>query len=445
MSPVDLSDMDGSTALETMLARFKDPRGQARISFGLDRIRIALDRLGDPQNLIPPAIHIAGTNGKGSVASFLRFMAQACDLSAHVFTSPHLVRVNERIRIAGRLVGDVELAEALAAVYKAHDDLTYFEGLTAAGYRLFARYPADFSVIETGAGGLLDSTNVMKMPAVTLFTHISKDHERMFGTSDIAEIARTKAGIMRSGVPAVVAYQDEPAYSVLLSEAAHIGAPVYAMGRDFDAHWDGDAFVFEDEQGVIRTPWLGLAGAYQLHNAAAACAAMRLLKLSHLDAQDMAAGLREAHWPGRLQTLEEGPLTRGLDARIVIDGAHNPEAARWLGEALDREKEDYGNPPAIVFAIQASKDAAAMLRHIAPRAGYFVTCPLPSAGQEGGGGADPHELSLIAEDLGVHTSAAPSVEDAFKLVAASGAKTIYVCGSLYLSGAVLRMNDQIVD
>lgn len=441
MAPPD----DGASELNARLGLFLDPRGRADIKFGLERIKAALAKLGDPQNRIAPAVHIAGTNGKGSVSAFLRYMADECGLAAHVFTSPHLIRVNERIRIAGRLVEDDELSDALEAVHEAGPDLTYFEALTAAGFKLFCEHEADLCIIETGAGGELDSTNVMNAPAACAITHISMDHERMFNARSLEDIARTKAGIMRRDVPVAISTQSIGAQNVLLQTAADKCAPAYLMERDFTAWWEDGAFIYEDEFGRLRAPWLGLAGAHQLMNAAVACAAMRRLNLQAATPEAMSAGLRETRWPARMQALGDGPLTRGLAARVVVDGAHNPAGAGVLGAEIARAAHSDGESPAVLFAVQGAKDAAAMLAEIAPRAGFFVTCPLPSAGQEGGAGADPHALALMAEDLGAHAHAAPSVEDAFKLIAASGAKTVFVCGSLYLAGAVLALNEEMVD
>ena len=442
MSPADDVVSD---PLSQRLSRFLDPRGRTDIRFGLERITAALQTLGNPQDKIVNPIHIAGTNGKGSVAAFLRFMVQEAGLTAHVFTSPHLVRVNERIRIAGRLVTDDALVEALDAVHAANADLTYFEALTAAGFKLFAERNADVSVIETGAGGKLDSTNVMHAPAACIITHISRDHERMFGTNDVKEIACTKARIMRSNVPVFIAEQDSAPRDALLQAACDIGAPARYMGRDFTAQWRDEVFHFEDEQGTLRTPWLGLTGEHQLANAAVACAALRSLRLPELTTDNMAAGLRETRWPARLQTLRDGPVTRKLGARVIVDGAHNPAAAQSLAREMTRIALGDGVKPAVIFAVQGVKDASAMLGHLVDGADFFVTCPLPSAGQEGGAGEDPQSLALMIENLHAHGCATASLDDALSMVAASGAKTVFICGSLYLAGAVLALNGEMPD
>ncbi len=430
--------------LSQALSQFLDPRGRTDIRFGLDRIKSALAAVDNPQDKIPPAIHVAGTNGKGSVAAFLRFMAEACGLGAHVFTSPHLQRVNERIRISGRLVEDAELVDVLDRVYETGVDLTYFEALTAAAFVLFARTRADLSIIEVGAGGKLDSTNVMKRPAVCAITQIARDHEKMFGTTSITEIARTKAGVMRAGVPVVIMQQHPRPLEALLAAAKAVRAPVLLEGEHWTANWAGDAFVYEDERGQVRAPWLGLAGEHQRANAGVACAALRSVAGLALTPEAQAAGLRETSWPARLQTLASGPITRDLKAPVVIDGAHNPAGAATLAAEMAR-REAPGRRNVVIFAAQGAKDVTGILKAIAPETGYFIACPLPSAGQEGGAGEDPHALSLIAEDFGMQASAAASIEDAFKLAAAADPGVVYVCGSLYLAGKVLEMNDERID
>lgn len=444
--------------LEEALARFLDPRGRTDIRFGLERISAALKVLGNPQDNIPPAIHIAGTNGKGSVAAFLRHMAEACDLGVHVFTSPHLIRVNERIRLCGRLVENHELTQALERVHGAGEDLTYFEALTAAGFLLFSKTAADLSVIEVGAGGALDSTNVMTAPGVCVITSIGRDHEAMFGTTDILEIARTKAGIMRRDVPVVIAEQTPNVRDVLLEAAGKAGAPVLLAGEDWTTHWDAGAFVYEDAHGMVRAPWLGLAGAHQRINAGAACAALRALALKSVTSEAMSQGLRETVWPARMQELAAGPVTSTLKARVIVDGAHNPPAARKLADAMQAtmqaveqpahssKKSAGSNKPAVLIAMQANKDARQIIEAIAPQADFVVACSLPSSGgQEGGKGAEPEVLAELAEEAGAHAMVAETLDDALHLLAAAGFAQVYVCGSLYLAGEIIARNGETVD
>ncbi len=434
-------------SVKAALAAFTDPRGRVDIRFGLDRIKQALSILGDPQNQLPPTIHIAGTNGKGSVAAFLRAIGEASDLGVHVFTSPHLVRVNERIRLNGRLVADDELVAALERVEDTGVDLTYFEALTAAAFLLFSQVQADLCIIETGAGGELDSTNVMARPDACIITSIGRDHEKMFGVSDIPSIARTKAGIMRSDTPVIIAEQaEEDATQSLLEAARDKAANVVLAGRDWKDWLEGEAFVFEDNAGQIKAPWLGLAGPHQRMNAACACAAMRVLGLSGVDATTMGVGLREAVWPARMQSLKVGPFQQSIGAQIVIDGAHNPAGAKVFSDAIARTHKDDDFKPVILMAMQNNKDAVKIIEAIAPNVARFVMMPLPSdAGQEGGSGADPNRLADIARNVKAKVDVVSSLENAVVRLKELAPEVVYVCGSLYLAGAILALNNEKID
>ncbi len=439
-------DADDKT-VNAALSAFTDPRGKAEIRFGLERIKQALAILGDPQNNLPPTIHIAGTNGKGSVAAFLREMGEAADLSVHVFTSPHLIRVNERIRLAGRLVANDELITALERVEDTGIDLTYFEALTAAAFLLFSQVTADLCIIETGAGGEHDSTNVMAKPEACIITSIGRDHEKLFGFSDITSIARTKAGIMRSGVPVVVAEQQEnDAVQSLLEAAKDRNADVILAERDWQDGLDDNAFVFRDEDEQVNAPWLGLAGQHQRMNAGAACAALRQLNLPNVTAVTMAIGLREASWPARMQTLKSGPLQQAIRSRIIVDGAHNPAAAKAVAESISVQIEAGEEKPAMLMAMQNNKDADKIIGAFAPVVSSFVMTSLPAdAGQEGGSSADPNELMKIAEMHKAKAQSASSLTAALTELAKLNSDTVYICGSLYLAGAILTLNNQAVE
>lgn len=416
--------------------------GRVSPAFGTAHIRKALVALGDPQDRIPPAIHITGTNGKGSTGAFIRAMAEAAGLKVHAFTSPHLTRVNERIRIAGRLVEDGELADVLADIRRRTEGLTYFEALTTAAFCLFAHHRADLSMIEVGAGGATDATNVMTRPAACVVTPISRDHEAMFGISGVAAIARLKAGIFREGVPAIIADQPAIALGVLREEARTAAALVLESGDDWRARWEGDAFVYEGRRLTVRSPWLGLRGRHQAQNAGAACAALETLGEPRITPAAMAAGLREVSWPARLQKLKPGPLVG--DGAVWIDAAHNPGGAATLAAAI-RSSRQVGERVAVVFAAQAVKDIEGVLAELASVADEFIVCPLTdSGGQEGGPGADPNHVAGIARTLGASAKVAASLEEA---VAAglSRAKSLYICGSVYLCGAALAANGERVE
>ncbi|MEZ5937195.1 MAG: folylpolyglutamate synthase/dihydrofolate synthase family protein [Hyphomonadaceae bacterium] len=414
-------------------------------AFGLEHIRAALKALGDPQDRIPRAVHVTGTNGKGSTGAFLRGVAEASGLGVHVFTSPHLLRVNERIRVAGELVGDDQLLQALDEVAFAGASLTYFEALTAAAFLLFARSEADLSIIEVGAGGALDATNVMAKPAVCVVTPISRDHEAMFGLSGEAAIARLKAGIMREGVPVVVAEQTPIVMGVLREEARKAGASVLACGKDWRAGWDGEAFEYVSGDVRVRTPWLGLRGRHQAINAGTACAVAQALGDDRIDAVTMAGGLREAVWPARMQRLGDGPATRGFNGEIWVDGAHNPGGAGVLATCLRDlpPPDDAPERTVLVIAMQAAKDASGVVSALAPAVDEVIACALPdSGGQEGGISADAEELATIARALGKSARAAGSFEDALRMARSPRNGRIVVAGSLYLCGAAMRANGE---
>jgi dihydrofolate synthase/folylpolyglutamate synthase len=416
--------------------------GRVSPAFGTAHIRKALVALGDPQDRIAPAIHITGTNGKGSTGAFIRAMAEAAGLKVHAFTSPHLTRVNERIRVAGRLVEDGELADVLADVWRRTEGLTYFEALTTAAFCLFAHHRADLSIIEVGAGGATDATNVMTRPAVCVVTPISRDHETMFGISGVAAIARLKAGIFREGVPAIIADQPAIALGVLREEARTAAAHVLESGDDWRARWEGEAFIYEGRKLTVRSPWLGLRGRHQAQNAGAACATLEALGDRRITPAAMAAGLREVSWPARLQRLKPGPLVR--DTAVWIDAAHNPGGAATLAAAI-RASRQAGERVAIVFAAQAVKDIEGALAELVSAADEIIVCPLAdSGGQEGGPGADPNHVAGIARTLGAIVSVATSLEEA---VAAGivRADNVYICGSVYLCGAALAANGERVD
>jgi dihydrofolate synthase/folylpolyglutamate synthase len=417
--------------------------GRTSPAFGTAHIRKALVELGDPQDRIPPAIHITGTNGKGSTGAFLRAMAEAAGLKVHVFTSPHLIRVNERIRLAGKLVGDAQLASVLAEIWRRTEGLTYFEALTAVAFKLFSEIPADLSIIEVGAGGATDATNVMARPAATIVTPISRDHETLFGLSGVAAIARLKAGIFRQGAPAIISEQPALALGVLREEARATAAPIYQSGDYWTARWQGDAFVYEGRKLSVRSPWLGLHGRHQVQNAGAACATLEAIGETRISPQQMSAGLREVTWPARQQRLKPGPLAG--DAAVWVDAAHNPGGAATLAASI-RSSRTPGERVALVLAIQAVKDVEAVLSELVPVADDMFVCPLPdSGGQEGGPGADPRHLAGIATTLGGKAQVADSFIEAVRIAREGGADRIFICGSVYLGGAALGANDEQVD
>jgi dihydrofolate synthase / folylpolyglutamate synthase len=438
-------DLTDAPIVAAALASFRDPAGRISPAFGLDYIRAALAALGDPQDAIPPAIHITGTNGKGSTGAFVRAMAEAAGLKVHAFTSPHLIRVNERIRVAGELVSDDHLASALNEVSARTDGLTYFEALTAAAFLLFARTPADLSIIEVGAGGATDATNVMARPAVTVVTAISLDHESLFGVEGVAAIAQLKSGIFRTGVPAVLTRQPPEAMSMLRQHADAIAAKLFVEDEGWRAGMRDGVFCYGGGF-VLAAPCLSLPGAHQISNAGVACAALDALADPRITPEAMVVGLANARWPARLQKLQDGPLVSGFGSEIWVDAAHNPGGAHALSDAIRNARNGEQARIALIFACQAAKDAVSVLTALAPAVDMMFACPLPdSGGQEGGMAADPHALVGIARDLGVVAETAPVFTAAIAAAKERGATRIYLCGSLYLCGAALAANAETID
>ncbi|MDP9086339.1 MAG: bifunctional folylpolyglutamate synthase/dihydrofolate synthase [Pseudomonadota bacterium] len=375
---------------------------------GLERIVALLERLGRPQNALPPVLHIAGTNGKGSTCAFLRAALEAAGLKAHVFISPHLVRYNERIRLAGRLIEDDQLAALLEEVLDAAPELepSFFEVTTAAAFLAFARTPADALVLEVGLGGRLDATNVVERPAVSGIASIGIDHQQWLGHS-LPEIAREKAGIAKRGVPIIALAQPPEALVATAAMAAERGAPLLLEGRD----WVPDSTLCP-----------ALPGAHQRRNANLA---WQMLKASALRVSfdQFRAGLAATRWPARLQRLAPGPLANGRD--VMIDGAHNPDAARALATHLADD------PRHLVLGMLANKDADRIVALLKPNSLTLTFVPVP--------GHDSHDPAALAATH--HGRAANTLEEALAPLPSH----ILIAGSLYLAGEALRANLELPD
>ena len=410
------------------------------IDLGLERTFQLLTKLGNPHHDLPPAVHVAGTNGKGSVIALMRAMAEAAGLRVHVYSSPHLCRFNERIRLAGTLIGDGPLADLLEEVEQANGDtpVTFFEVTTAAAMLAFAREPADLLLLETGLGGTLDSTNVLDAPLATVITPIARDHEHFLG-NDISEIARQKAGIMRSDSPCFVSHQQASAASAISAHAASIGTSLIMAGVDFD--WqdlpDGRICLTRDGQ-TIPLPKPGLHGGHQRDNAALAATVM-LHCLGQDRAKQMIAGIASADWPGRIQRLDEGELTAlAPDCEIWLDGAHNAHGAQALAAALPHLVPGCWH---VICGALNTRDPREFLAPLASLA-QNVTC-LAIPGQ--GASLSANELCSAAQDIGLEAQSAASLEAALTEAhngarAPAPATPIIICGSLYLAGHVLSAN-----
>jgi dihydrofolate synthase/folylpolyglutamate synthase len=398
------------------------------IDLSLDRLVALLGKLGNPHRALPPVIHVAGTNGKGSTCAFLRAMAEAAGLRVHVFTSPHLVCFNERIRLAGMLVDDGTLAGALEEVERANAGaaITVFEVITAAGLLLFARVPADLVVLEVGLGGRGDATNVIERPAVCAIASISRDHQEFLGDT-IEAIAAEKAGIIKAGVPVVTGRQEPAALAVLELVAADVGAPLRRRDRDW---WIGVG-GYRDDVGAISLPPLALPGAHQYDNAGLAIVALRASGLG-VPAEAIARGAATAEWPGRMQRLH-GRLAEHLPSgwELWLDGGHNEGAAVVLAELLAGWRD---RPLHLVVGMKQTKDPAAFLGHLLPFAASVTAVAEP--GQHL---ALPVE-AIIAASHGVAT-AGPDVRGALSGLRGGPARVL-ICGSLHLAGEVLKLDRQ---
>lgn len=407
------------------------------IDLELGRTERMLEAIGRPQDRLPPVIHVAGTNGKGSTIAFLRAMLEAQGKRVHVYTSPHLVAFRERVRLAGELVSSRALNAALEECETANNGkpITFFEITTAAAFLLFSRVPADYLLLEVGLGGRFDSTNVIESPLGAVITPISSDHTQFLGET-IAEIASAKAGIIKRGAPLVVARQPDEAMEVIEAEARTLGVTPFAAGVDFDGFAQRGKLVYQDEDGLLDLPLPALAGAHQVENAALALAAMRHFSLVENENQ-LATGLRSVVWPARLMPLR-GALSSYIaeGQELWLDGGHNAAGAGVLAAALKDMNRARPAPLVLVCGMMASKDAANFFSPFVDMASHVFTVPIP-----GETGALPaRALAGFPKAKGIETTIARSIPAALQRAAHFEAARIVICGSLYLAGAVLRQN-----
>ncbi|NNM71213.1 bifunctional folylpolyglutamate synthase/dihydrofolate synthase [Enterovirga aerilata] len=418
------------------------------IDLSLDRIRTLLARLHHPERRLPPVIHVAGTNGKGSTIAFMRAILESAGLRVHVYTSPHLVRFHERIRLGGmrggRFVSEERLAEALlrAEALNAGEPITMFEITTAAALDIFADTPADALLLEVGLGGRADATNVIEQPACAVITPIGHDHAEHLGTT-LAAIAREKAGIAKRGCPVVIAPQDHAEADGALREAAErAGAsPILVGAQDFSVHAEGGRLVYQDETGLMDLPAPRLAGRHQLVNAGTAIAALKAAGFGDLEQRAFESGIANAEWPGRLQLLSRGRLTHLLPegAELWLDGGHNADGGRAIAAAMADLEERSPAPLILVSAMLATKDAAAYLGEFRGLARELIAVPM--AAQIAARPAE--ELAAIAARAGLRSSVAAGIEAALDEISETVFERpprVLVCGSLYLAGEVLALN-----
>jgi dihydrofolate synthase/folylpolyglutamate synthase len=402
------------------------------IDLSLDRLRRLLSQLGNPERQLPPILHVAGTNGKGSACAFLRAIGEAAEMRVHVYTSPHLVRFNERIRLAGKLVSDEVLTETLEEVERinAGAPITVFEVLMAVAFVLFARIAADLCVLEVGLGGRGDATNVIETAAASAITSISMDHRELLGDT-VEKIAGEKAGIMKRGVPVVTGAQTGEVLRVLFARAAEAGAPLLIRDRDWTIEANSQGLRYADARGKIALPPPSLLGSHQHDNAGIAVAAVRASGLPVAEAA-LKRGVEMAEWPARLQRLT-GRLAAMLPPgwELWLDGGHNPGAGLALAEQLARWSD---RPLHLVVGMKQAKDSAEFLRPLIP---YAAT--LWAVAEPGQHLAMP--VASIIEASGGVACEGPTVEAALAALPADGPPArVLICGSLYLAGEVLKLD-----
>lgn len=405
-------------------------RHPQRIDLSLDRMRALCAALGDPQHRLPPVIHVAGTNGKGSTVALIRAIAEAAGLRVHVYTSPHLVRFNERIRLAGRLIDDDRLNAVLDRVEAAGLEATVFESTTAAAFLAMCETPADLAVIEVGLGGVLDATNVIERPLLSVITPVDLDHAEFLGNS-LAGVAREKAGVLKPGARGLIARQAEAAMVEIEAAAAAVHAPLSVMGVDFDAWSERGGMAFQDQARFLDLPAPALVGPHQIDNAGLAVAVALELDLPEAA---IARGLREARWPARMQRLTAGPFAdaaRAADAELWLDGGHNPHAGRALATALAERQARAPRPTALIVGMLGNKDAGGFFEALNGSGAAVFTVPFEGAC------ADPEALAAVARGHGLGAQSAASAAEALTQALRLGAGRVVICGSLYLAGEVL--------
>ncbi|WP_339646247.1 folylpolyglutamate synthase/dihydrofolate synthase family protein [Jannaschia helgolandensis] len=401
------------------------------IDLVLDRVHRLLSALDHPERRIPPVIHIAGTNGKGSTQAMIRAGLEAAGDVVHAYTSPHLARFHERIRVAGTLIEEDDLARLLAECEAANggEQITFFEITTCAAFLAFARTSADWTLLEVGLGGRLDATNVIH-PALTVITPISMDHEAFLGDT-IEAIAGEKAGILKSGVPCIVGPQDERALEVIEYRAARLNAPLHVQGQHWHVTEEGGHLIFQDEDGLMDLPLPRLIGRHQVDNAGMAIAALRALKRT----AGADAAMTDADWPARMQRLRTGPLVdlAGV-ADLWLDGGHNPAAGHALAEALTRLPP---RPLHLICGMLNTKDATGYMTPLAPLAKHLHAVSIPGEANT----LPAADTAAAAKRAGIPASTALSVANAIATIKATTPDArILICGSLYLAGNVLREN-----
>lgn len=405
------------------------------IDLSLDRMLRLLDDLGNPQDQLPPVIHIAGTNGKGSTQAMIRAGLESAGKRVHAYTSPHLARFHERIRLAGTLIPEDQLSAILTEIedVNAGRPITFFELTTAAAFLAFARTPADYTLLEVGLGGRLDATNVVSQPALTVITPVSIDHTQYLGET-LPEIAGEKAGILKRRVPVIIARQQDEALEVIEARAAKLGAPVFAFGQQWQVAPEADGMIFQDDHGLIDLPRPNLPGPHQIDNAGTAIASLRALGFG---APAALAAVTRAEWPARMQRLKHGPLVDLANAHgceLWLDGGHNPAGGQAIAATLAQMPR---RPTHLICGMLNTKDVAGYLRPLAQVAQTLTAVSIPNEANT----LPAADTRKAAEAVGLSATEAATPADAVaSLAIAHPGARLLICGSLYLAGQVLRDN-----
>lgn len=407
------------------------------IDLSLGRMHQLLAKLGHPERKLPPVIHVAGTNGKGSTVAYLRHIMQAAGLKAHAYTSPHLVKFHERIRLAGELIPEADLSALLEECEGVNggEPITFFEITTAAAFLAFSRTPADYLVLEVGLGGRLDATNVIDRPEICVITTIDYDHQQYLGDT-LTLIAGEKAGILKPGRPAVIGVQPDEARAAIEKAGARAQAELHIAGQDWQAYEQHGRLVFQDEQGLLDLPMPQLKGRHQIDNAGNAIAAVRLLDDPRIGEAHIAEGVKATFWPARMQRLGPGALLALVpaDAELWLDGGHNPSAGRVLAQAFSELNDRHSRPLVMVWGMLNTKDAGRFIGCFAGIASRVVTITIP----EEENAVPAAALAEAARAHGLAAETAASLEAALRQASSTvPAPRILICGSLYLAGRVL--------
>jgi dihydrofolate synthase / folylpolyglutamate synthase len=431
------------TPVDAILARLLALHPK-RIDLSLDRMWRVLDALGHPERSLPPVIHVAGTNGKGSTVAFMRAMLEAADKRVHAYTSPNLVRINERFRLGrsggSALVSDADLAAALTECETANGDapITVFEIETAAAFLLFSRVPADVLLLEVGLGGRLDATNVVERPLASVITPVSIDHMEFLGDT-LEKIAMEKAAILKPGVPAVIGRQTEGPLAIITDRAEQIGAPLHVLGQEWIAGEERGRLVYQDAHGLIDLPGPRLFGRHQFDNAGTAIAAIRAAGLK-LAPGAFEQGVLKAEWPARLQRLSTGRLPPLVPAggELWLDGSHNADGGRITAAALADLEERVPRPLVLIVGMLSTKDAEAFLRNFTGLARRLIAVPIHQDK-----GLPPDALADTARRIGLPADSVDDVEAALARIGRlelDPPPRILITGSLYLAGEILSAN-----